>query len=89
MTITERHLTPYIKRDLETKLVLLMGPRQAGKTTLLRQLFTNYDYFNYDDADDRLTLAEKSWNREQPLIIFDELHKMQQMCKQWKHWLLC
>ncbi|PIE69443.1 MAG: ATPase [Deltaproteobacteria bacterium] len=79
----QRSLTPYIQDDLNTKIILLTGPRQVGKTTLSKMLSTRYDYFNYDHPDDRLALLERSWDRQQSLIIFDELHKM----KNWKAWL--
>lgn len=78
-----RDLQSHILEDLPQKIVLLTGPRQCGKTTLAKQLRPNYDYFNYDSAEDRLMLQEKSWDRKKPLIIFDELHKM----KSWKRWL--
>ncbi len=60
-----------------------MGPRQCGKTTLAKQLYPQFDYFNYDAAKDRLALKEESWDRTKKLIIFDELHKK----KNWKQWL--
>ena len=43
----------------------------------------DFDYYNYDYAEHRLSLMEKSWDRAKPLVIFDELHKM----KNWKSWL--
>ena len=43
----------------------------------------NHDYLNYDYAEHRIALKEKSWDRKKQLIIFDELHKM----KNWKAWL--
>jgi len=43
----------------------------------------DYQYFSYDLAEHRLLLAEKSWDRKKALVIFDELHKM----NQWKAWL--
>jgi len=79
----ERTLTSYILKDLPTKVVLVMGPRQCGKTTLAKQLYPDYDYFNYDAAKDRLALKAESWDRSKKLIIFDELHKK----KAWKQWL--
>lgn len=79
----DRYLKQKIKADLNKKVVLLTGARQCGKTTLAKQLFDHYDYFNYDAAEDRLALQKKSWDRAKPLIIFDELHKM----KEWKRWL--
>lgn len=79
----KRNLEPHILNDLPNKIVLVTGPRQCGKTTLAKQLYSSFDYFNFDSAEDRLTLQEKSWNRAKKLIIFDELHKK----KEWKRWL--
>ena len=78
-----RYLEKYIQADLKKKIVLLTGPRQAGKTTLAKMLSESFDYFNYDNAEHRLELLGKSWDRAKPLVIFDELHKM----KNWKSWL--
>jgi predicted AAA+ superfamily ATPase len=61
---------------LPSKIVLLSGPRQCGKTTLSKQLYTNFDYFNYDAREDRVALTQKSWDRQKKLVIFDELHKI-------------
>lgn len=79
----KRFIKPHILKDLPDKIVLITGPRQCGKTTLSKQLTDSYDYFNYDAAEDRLALEKKTWDRQKKLIIFDELHKMQQ----WKRWL--
>jgi predicted AAA+ superfamily ATPase len=79
----KRYLEKYIQSDLKRKIVLLTGPRQTGKTTLARMLTANFDYFNYDNAEHRISLLEKSWDRSRELVIFDELHKM----KNWKSWL--
>lgn len=79
----KRYIEPYVLKDLPKKIVLITGPRQCGKTTLSKQLFSSFDYFNYDTDTDRLALQKKSWDREKQLIIFDELHKM----KFWKRWL--
>ncbi|MBN1363338.1 MAG: ATP-binding protein [Syntrophaceae bacterium] len=79
----KRYLEKYIRSDLKRKIVLLTGPRQTGKTTLSKMLASNFDYFNYDNAEHRLGLMEKSWDRSRELVIFDELHKM----KNWKSWL--
>jgi uncharacterized protein len=79
----DRYLQNLLRQDLPHKIVLLTGPRQCGKTVLAKSLRQNCDYFNYDSAEDRLALAKKAWDRQKPLIIFDEIHKM----KQWKRWL--
>ncbi|MBU2645866.1 ATP-binding protein [bacterium] len=79
----KRYLEKYISEDLQKKIVLLTGPRQTGKTTLSKMLTADFDYFNYDSAEDRLSLLEKSWDRSREVLIFDELHKL----KNWKSWL--
>lgn len=79
----KRIIQDAIKEALGQKIVLLTGPRQSGKTTLAKQIYSDYDYLNYDAAEDRLLLKEKSWDRKKPLVLFDELHKM----KEWKRWL--
>jgi hypothetical protein len=79
----KRSIEDFIRKDLKRKIVLLTGPRQTGKTTLAKMLDKSFDYFNYDHAEHRLSLMEKSWDRAKPLVIFDELHKM----KNWKSWL--
>lgn len=56
----ERYLQTYIETDLPNKIVLLTGARQCGKTTLAKNLTKSYDYFNYDSAESRLALKEKS-----------------------------
>lgn len=76
-------LINHIRADLVKKIVLVSGPRQAGKTTLAKMIGPSFDYFNYDSAEHRLALMEKSWDRAKSLVIFDELHKM----KEWKSWL--
>ncbi len=79
----KRSLQKYILEDLPKKIVLISGPRQTGKTTVSKQLYDDFDYFNYDSSEDRLAIQQKNWDRSKELVIFDELHKM----KQWKRWL--
>ena len=79
----KRCLEEYVQEHLDKKIILLTGPRQTGKTTLSKLLEKKFDYFNFDNVDDRLSLQEKSWDRSKPLVIFDELHKL----KNWKSWL--
>ena len=79
----ERYLKTALSEDLGRKILLLSGPRQCGKTTLSRMLRNDYQYINHDLAEHRLLLREKSWDRLKDLVIFDELHKMDQ----WKAWL--
>lgn len=78
-----RYLETSLLEDLDKKILLLTGPRQCGKTTLSKMLNPDFQYINYDLAEHRILLMEKSWDREKALIIFDELHKMEN----WKSWL--
>ena len=41
------------------------------------------EYLNFDRAEDRRILQQKSWSRDVPLVVFDELHKM----RKWKSWI--
>jgi uncharacterized protein len=75
-----------ILRDLQKKMVLLSGPRQAGKTTLAKaiaQEFSSSLYLTYDRSEDRKMILEESWLPSTELLILDEIHKM----NQWKNYL--
>jgi predicted AAA+ superfamily ATPase len=80
----DRSIASSLCTDLESKVVLLSGPRQVGKTTLAKMLFPNgFTYLNYDLPEHRLILQEKSWNRRVKLVVFGELHKK----SEWKTWI--
>jgi len=82
----KRYLSDRICSDLKQKMVVLTGPRQVGKTTLARELQVFYkrpQYLNWDVLDDRKILHDQSWSMRSDLIIFDELHKM----NDWKSYL--
>lgn len=75
-----------ILADLNKKIALLVGPRQAGKTWLAKDVsksFSNSLYLNYDDTKDREKIHKQSWLESTDLLIFDELHKM----PNWKTYL--
>ena len=67
-------------------MVLLAGPRQAGKTTLAKSIakeFSSFIYLNYDRLADRKTMIDEAWLPTVELIILDEIHKM----RRWKSYL--
>jgi len=75
-----------ILRDLRKKMVLLAGPRQAGKTTLAKtiaQEFNSSVYLTYDRIEDRKIILNEAWLPSVELIILDEIHKM----GKWKNYL--
>ncbi len=82
----ERFQKKAILRDLKKKMVLLAGPRQAGKTTLAKEIakeFSSSTYLNYDRLEDRKILLKEAWLPSTELLIFDEIHKM----PKWKNFL--
>ena len=82
-----RYITSHILDDLKRKMVFVGGPRQVGKTTLAKAvLSSNYPggrYFNWDFDEDRQDILRKRWSTDNPLLIFDELHKF----PKWKGWI--
>jgi predicted AAA+ superfamily ATPase len=78
-----RYLYTPISEMLQKKMILLMGPRQVGKTTLTKNLGLDFSYYNYDIKKDLKIFKSQEWDRSKELVIFDELHKM----KNWKLWL--
>jgi uncharacterized protein len=82
----ERYQKKAILSDLHKKMVLLAGPRQAGKTTLAKEIakeFHSSVYLNYDRMEDRKTILKEAWLPSVELIILDEIHKM----PKWKNYL--
>jgi predicted AAA+ superfamily ATPase len=59
--------------------VAVTGPRQSGKTTLLRNLFPHYTYISLEDPDAR-AFAEKDprsfLNQYNDQVIFDEVQRV-------------
>lgn len=74
MVAMKRYPGKYIQEDLKRKIVLLTGARQTGKTTLSKMLKKQYDYFNDDNAEHRLSLLEKPWDRSKVLEIVAQGH---------------
>jgi uncharacterized protein len=77
-------------------LIMLAGPRQAGKTTFAQDIvskdFTDTVYFNWDIAKDKsrlindpvfFTKAPRKSISSKPLVILDEIHKY----RNWKNYL--
>ena len=67
-------------------MVLLVGPRQVGKTWLAKEVgkkFNKTIYLNHDNLADRKMMENEEWFSDTELLILDEIHKM----PQWQTWL--
>ena len=77
----QRQLSPQLKKLAQLYPILsVSGPRQSGKTTLVREVFPDYAYVNLERLDDRLASEEDPRRfleryEDQGLII-DEAQKV-------------
>ena len=82
-SLPRRYLSDQVEKDLARKMVLLTGSRQAGKTTLARNLpGADLGYLNWDIPEHR----ERILRGQLPvsdLWILDELHKY----RPWRNYL--
>lgn len=63
-------------------IVTLTGPRQSGKTTLVKALFPDYRYLSFEDPDTRLYATEdpRGFLQHYPSqVIFDEAQRVPQI----------
>ena len=77
----------FLKRLDDTKAIILFGPRQAGKTTLLQQIAKEISddilWWNGDEPDIRseLTNATSDWLKKQignrKFLIIDEAQRIE------------
>ncbi len=75
----------YITKDLVSALnrqvaVVLVGPRQVGKTTLALEVSNSYDalYLDLEDMNDRVKLSDPTSfleSYEDKLVVLDEIHR--------------
>ena len=83
----KRYLSDLIESFSNSKVVLLAGPRQVGKTTLGKQWLSKYTglYLTWDAIEDRQQILKRTFLQDQSLeaILFDEIHKY----RVWKGYL--
>lgn len=60
-------------------IIALTGPRQSGKTTLLKEMFSDYRYVNLENPDTRNfaeTDPQSFLNQYGKYVIFDEVQRV-------------
>jgi predicted AAA+ superfamily ATPase len=75
----QRDITKELFRQLkEYPIITVLGPRQAGKTTLVRELLSDYDYVNLENPETRQFAIDdpKAFLRQfKSKVIFDEVQR--------------
>ncbi len=90
MTVIRRYLEESIKsRIFKGKAILLFGPRQAGKSTLIETLLRasgqSWIYFNGDEADTRETLSNTTSAKlkilfgDHKIVFIDEAQRIHEI----------
>lgn len=80
--IIKRKLEKHVKRLAEEYPVLFItGPRQSGKTTLVKQVFKNYFYTNLEDPEIRLMAKNdpKTFLFQAETMIIDEVQRVPEL----------
>jgi predicted AAA+ superfamily ATPase len=81
--IIDRKIVSHLKKMLEKfPVVSLTGPRQSGKTTILRSAFSEYKYFNLERIDIREMVSADPLgflNEAGSNVIFDEAQNLPEL----------
>jgi predicted AAA+ superfamily ATPase len=71
-----RYLESNISEDLASKMVLIGGPRQVGKTTLSKSFIEHsQQYLSWDDLTDRMVIKGHQVDPTLKVVVLDEIHK--------------
>ncbi len=78
-----RNITPALRKSLSLfPVITLTGPRQSGKTTLLREEFSDYQYVNLERPDIRDIVASDPvgfLRSRDEKVIFDEVQRLPEL----------
>lgn len=79
MNLARNIVDPILKLKSKYPILALTGPRQSGKTTLLKECFPDYEYISLENPDNR-NFAESDPNgfldRYKQYVIFDEVQRV-------------
>ncbi|WP_316826703.1 ATP-binding protein [Pedobacter miscanthi] len=77
--LVKRHISKYIEQQKSKfPIIAVTGPRQSGKTTLLKNIFKDYRYISLENPDVRAFATEDPngfLNEYNNKVIFDEVQK--------------
>ncbi|MDR3293979.1 MAG: ATP-binding protein [Clostridiales bacterium] len=75
----KRHCEEIVKTAAEMYTsVIITGPRQVGKTTVLREMFPEYQFVSFDDEDVKLYASNNKnlfFKTYEPPVILDEVQR--------------
>ncbi|MDR3087340.1 MAG: ATP-binding protein [Azoarcus sp.] len=78
-----RHITPHLERlAAQFPVVTVLGPRQSGKTTLVRAVFPDYEYLNLELPSLRLEAQSDAlgfFRAHPPPLILDEIQHVPEL----------
>lgn len=81
--IIDRQISSHLKKMLKKfPIVSLTGPRQSGKTTLLKNFFNDYKYFNLERIDIRQMISADPvgfLKESGKCVIFDEAQNLPEL----------
>ena len=81
--IVKRTIIQHLKKMLKQfPIVSVTGPRQSGKTTMLRDAFKDYKYYNLERMDHRQLISEDPiafLKNNGPKVIFDEAQNLPEL----------
>ncbi len=78
----KRSVIPSLIKTLDSKIILLSGPRDVGKLELSKGISTDHQILSYDTDQERESIHTHQWDHHKDLLILDEIQKM----KGWKAW---
>jgi predicted AAA+ superfamily ATPase len=80
MDFVDRDLRgPLLANAKRYPVVTVLGPRQSGKTTLVRSVFPNHAYCNLEDPELRALATQdpkEFLHRHRPPLILDEVQRV-------------
>lgn len=76
-----RDITYFLKRASKVPVVIISGPKESGKTTLIKTVFKNHKYLSFEDTDTRMFATNDperffTFYKNDVGIILDEVQKV-------------